>query len=113
MKRAHFICRRLDNAGQSGLDLVGHLDGQNLYRSDAWAIRPSDAEALVGGMVFFHEHYNEPSTFGGKVEWWCHSHLATTKRGLKWRIILFIRAMPECIGAEWEGHTGREFGGVE
>jgi hypothetical protein len=29
MKRAHFICRRLDNAGQDGLDLVGHLDGQS------------------------------------------------------------------------------------
>jgi hypothetical protein len=111
MKRAHFICRRLDNAGQDGLDLIGHLgEKQNVYRSDAWAIRPAEAEALVGGLVFFHDHRNKPSTFGGKVEWWCYSRQTSDRPGVKWRVILFIRAMPECIDAEWEGTGAGEVG---
>jgi hypothetical protein len=112
INRAHFICRRLDNAGHDGLDLVGHLDNHNIYRSDSWAISPADANLLLGGLIFFHEHKVGPATFGGQLEWWCFSRQKTERSGLTYRVILFISAIPECIGMHWEGSRAYEWGGV-
>ena len=73
-RRAHLICRRLDNAGHDGLDLIGTHGDRRVYRSDAWAITGEDANMLQGGYVYFHEHFVTPSTFGGEILWWCRSY---------------------------------------
>lgn len=39
----------------------------NLWESPCWAVSEKQADALVGGQIFFHKHQIEPSYYGGTI----------------------------------------------
>lgn len=102
MSQAHFICRN-----RAGI----HVVQMPHYTSAAWDIPVTDADALVGGMLFFHESKEQPSYFGGKVTGYRLSEGADGRRP---RVTFELTAMHEARGIAWSGkdHGMAHYSGV-
>jgi hypothetical protein len=48
------------------LGYIKPLEG-NIHESGFWDVKHSQAEALIGGDIYFHKRQKEPSFFGGKI----------------------------------------------
>lgn len=104
MTQAHFICRK-----SAGIRLVKMPD----YTSEAWDIAESDAQALVGGMIYFHETKEQPSYFGGRVTGYRLSE-AHALDGKRPRVIFEFTALHEARKQAWSGkdHSMAYYSGV-
>jgi hypothetical protein len=102
MPQAHFLCRN-----SAGIHIVKMPN----YVSEAWDIPESDAKALVGGMIYFHETKEQASYFGGRVTGY---RRAEGGEGRRPRVIFELTAMREARGQAWAGkdHGMAHYSGV-
>jgi len=48
-------------------NLFSRVAGTSEYESGYWALSENEAQALIGGNIFFHEKQLEPSYYGGAI----------------------------------------------
>ncbi len=92
---AHFIC-------VDSLNIRPVTKGGAEFNCGDWDVSQSDAEALVGGLIHFHNKKSDPSYFGGRVE---RYKLVETDRAHKQRIVFTITSLKECKGVKWNGRS--------
>ncbi len=111
MRVLHLINKQSDHG--PGLRNLRRLDHEkDAYLSGYWDIPLSEAETLVGGMVFLHEAKAKPSRFGGKVL--SVEQVRIEELAHKDRIVFKILSLPEGRGARWRGadHSMASYGRI-
>jgi hypothetical protein len=89
MKRAHFIC----------YDKKPQVDTFPQFKCGTWDISEAEANALVDGMIYYHEAKSSPSYFGGKVLRWKWGH----REGGGLGVVFTVESTPEGRNRSWEG----------
>jgi len=99
--KIHLICR-----DQLGLKCIDNK--ANLHSSEAWRLSAGEAEALIGGIVHFHQTKASPSYFGGVIQS-VDPISPTPNDDEKGRYVLTLRATKEAKGVPWD-KNGRSHG---
>ena len=100
MRVLHLINKQSDQ-GPGLRNLWRVVEEKDTYLSGYWDIPLSDAQTLVGGMLFFHEAKAKPSRFGGKVL--SVEQVRTDEFAHKDRIVFKILSLPQGRGERWRG----------
>lgn len=66
MKGVHLICR-MEPGSIYPKGVTPEADAPGCYVSHAWNFPISEAERLVGGMIYLHDSKAKPSRYGGEV----------------------------------------------
>ena len=97
-KAAHFICKP-DGRSLRNLE---HL-GNGRYRSWAWIMAPSNAEALVNGFIYLHTAKANGARIGGRV---LQAELVERHEAKRLDGYAFtFQVMPEARDVRWRGQS--------
>ena len=99
MKAVHVICRK-EPPSNKPLGIFP-APGPNQYTSEAWDFSPDEAEALVGGLIYFHQSKGEKSYFGGEVT--AFEVLYREDLAHQQRIKFTLTSRAECRNHPWRG----------
>jgi hypothetical protein len=70
------------------------------YESAWWKVSEEVAEALIGGLILFHDKRDAPSFFGGRIQ----GYRVETEGEYRGRIVFRFEFRPDCKGIK----AGRE-----
>ncbi len=103
MPSIHFLCRDRLN--------LHRVSESNEYESGNWAVSASEAEKLVGGMIYLHQKKATPSYFGGLIK---SARVLTSQDARSIRYIFRFVPMTEAKEVRWKGndHAMAWTGGV-
>ena len=111
MRVLHLINKKSDQ-GPGLRNLRRFEDEKDVYLSGYWDIPLSDAQTLIGGMLFLHEAKAKLSRFGGKVL--SVEQVRIEELAHKDRIEFKILSLPEGKGEKWRGadHSMASYGRI-
>jgi hypothetical protein len=102
--RIHLICRKLPTGnGFIGLEPCLHSRFDSAYISGKWSIAETDAQKLLGGLIFLHEAKTKTSQFGGLIYNWFKDPVPD--KANPDRISFKFLAVTEGRYAEWGGRN--------
>jgi hypothetical protein len=98
MMTIHLICK-YEGSTPKGLTRIDKEN--NLWSTGNWDIGLSDAEKLVGGMVFLHETKSQRSYFGGCIV--SFEKVDEPSLAREERVAFVFRNLEEGKGQVWRG----------
>ena len=97
----HFICRRKpDGLGYIGVDPVKHPMGF-AFSSEKWALKRSEAQSLLGGLIFLHLTKASPAHTAGLIYDW--EEVEDLESARTERIKFYFLALADAKYARWQG----------
>lgn len=97
----HFICRRKpDSRGYIGVEPVGHPMG-SAFSSEKWDLKPSEAQSLLGGLIFLHLAKASPAHTAGLIYHW--EEVEALESARTERIKFYFLALADAKYAKWQG----------
>lgn len=97
----HFICRRNpDRRGYIGVEPVKHPMGY-AFSSEKWDLKPSEAQSLLGGLIFLHLTKASPAHTAGLIYHW--EDVEALESAHTERIKFYFLALADAKYATWKG----------
>lgn len=97
----HFICRRKpDSRGYIGVEPVEHPMG-SAFSSEKWDLKPSEAQSLLGGLIFLHLTKASPAHTAGLIYHW--EEVEALESARTERIKFYFLALADAKYAKWQG----------
>ena len=97
----HFICRKdPDGRGYVGVYPVRHPMG-SAFSSEKWDLKPSEAQSLLGGLIFLHLTKASPAHTAGLIYDW--DEIEALDVGRTRRVIFYFLALADSKYARWQG----------
>ena len=97
----HFICRRNpDGRGYIGVKPAKHPMGY-AYSTEKWDLKASEAQSLLGGLIFLHLTKASPAHTAGLIYDW--EEIEALESARTERIKFYFLALADAKYAKWKG----------